>query len=143
MTDDPAASRRALHRSLRSRTALMNVPSTNPSWTAIVNQALSAPDTRHSAIIPGAATVALNQGVIPRIIAVDNTASCPRAPSARSRFTTLRPWRALQHRGRRELHAPPRRTRPTFDRLTRAFRRYQLNTPQQPRPRRAPEPIGP
>src|SRR4029434_3705512 len=74
--DEAAASLRALKRSLSSKTALTNVPSTNPSWTAIVSHALTLGVVAHSAIIPGAATVALNHGVIPSTIAVARIASC-------------------------------------------------------------------
>src|SRR6476660_5268665 len=102
---DPEASRRALKRSLRRRTALTNVPSTNPSWTAIVSQAPTLGVAFHSAIIPGAATVALNQGVIPRTIPRASTASCREAPGARSGFVKRRPtWLDL----RRQRHARPR-----------------------------------
>jgi hypothetical protein len=75
-SDETAASRRALNRSLSSSSALINVPNTNPSCTAMVNHVLTPGVVRHSAIMPGAATVALNHGVIPRTIAAASSASC-------------------------------------------------------------------
>jgi hypothetical protein len=89
--DEAAASRRGLNRSLTSNTALTNVPRTNPSWTATVNQALVLGLAFHSATIPGAATAALNHGVIPRIIARASTASCREAPGATFGSVTRRP----------------------------------------------------
>jgi hypothetical protein len=56
-----------------SMMALTHVPATKPSCTAIVSHAVVLVPTRHSAIMPGAATVALNQGVIPSTIATDST----------------------------------------------------------------------
>ena len=41
----------------------------------MVNQAVVAGPARHSAIIPGAATVALNHGVIANTIATESTVS--------------------------------------------------------------------
>src|SRR4029453_13802490 len=94
--EDTAAIRRELNRSLSKRIALRHVPTTNPSCTAMVSQALVLGWVRHSAIIAGAVTVALNQGVMPRIMAQARRRSWLRAPGAVLRCFTQR--RALRDR---------------------------------------------
>jgi hypothetical protein len=46
--------------------ALMNVPATNPAWTAIVSHAVPDPVRRNSDATAGAAAVAENHSVKPR-----------------------------------------------------------------------------
>src|SRR5689334_15230764 len=75
IADDTAANTRGLKGSLSKRTALTSAPSTNPSCTAIVSHAAVPEPDSHSAIIPGAATVALNQGVMPNTMASANSPS--------------------------------------------------------------------
>src|SRR5439155_24509063 len=74
--------RRALITSGRLRIAEISVPITKPPCTAIVSQAVSAPDKWHSATIGGMAAVAENHSVMPRNIASDSQASWRGADAA-------------------------------------------------------------
>ena len=66
MAHPAANSRRALRTSARLSSALVNVPATNPAWTAIVSHAVPARDSASASAIAGAAAVAENHSVMPR-----------------------------------------------------------------------------
>src|SRR5688572_26389382 len=129
VTADAAANRFALQRSLSSSMALKNVPATNPSCTIMVSHAAVAGALPHSAIIPGAATVALNHGVIPRIIATERATSWQGAPGTAPTVTLRQAWLGQPLRGPQAPHARTQRTRRAFGPRWRASRQYPTSRP--------------
>ena len=78
--------------SARLVSAVTSVPATNPAWTAMVSQARQPASSANSPAIWGAAAVAENHSVMPRISAIATSSSIRRGRGSGIRRL---PWTRL------------------------------------------------